>query len=588
MIKTEKQTGRRSLALAAGILLFLLTLLPSVILGQDAYVIVHDQLDGEVPAYMLTAKHLGDRDIPEFMNGENNRQSLTPASWGTLLFYLVASPAAAFLLNTVFVRAVAFIGMYLLLRKWKVTDWIAYIAAMLFSLLDFYPVYGLAVMGQPLLLYAYLQAREKKGGVLPYLAAALFAGFSSPVLAGFADMLVLFAVLIVLLVRKKPGVKETGLFLLVLIAVYGILYRDLIAQVLGGAGFISHRTEWKVGTGDGWSELFRELFHDGLYHAESAQASVVPWVLAACGAGAVFYDLWNQEQKGTVRKIWIMAGCAALVSAIYATWKCEAFNTVRRAVGGFFISFRFERVFWLNPLIWWAAFGLTAQALKNLAMMPRIGGMERGKLARRASAALFAVFMAVTAVTIFNASPLKQDISRLVKGSKTSDASFRNFYSEALFREIDDYIGKPKDSYKVGSVGLYPSVPLYYGFFCIDGYSNNYDVAYKHAFREAVAGELAKKKLIRTYFDDWGNRCYLFSAELGKNYYFTAEDDEKVKDLALDAAALKRLGCEYILAGVEIKNAEETGLEYLKTFERPDSPYRIRLYRVADGEGEPG
>ena len=184
-------------------------------------------------------------------------------------------------------------------------------------------------------------------------------------------------------------------------------------------------------------------------------------------------------------------------------------------------------------------------------------------------------------------SPLKENLRRLSAGvEETASSSFRTFVSKELFEEIDEYIGRPKDSYRVGSVGLYSSVPLLNGFQCVDGYSNNYDVEYKHAFRETIEGELKKKKSVRTYFDEWGNRCYLFSAELGKSYFFTKEDDTVIKKLALNPEALRALGCEYIFSGVEIEKPEKSGLKLLNTFEKEGYPYRIRVYEVESGDEE--
>ena len=45
--------------------------IPYLILGKDAIFVYHDQLDGEVIAYLLQARHLWDGSgiLPEFMNG---------------------------------------------------------------------------------------------------------------------------------------------------------------------------------------------------------------------------------------------------------------------------------------------------------------------------------------------------------------------------------------------------------------------------------------------------------------------------------------------------------------------------------------
>ena len=582
MTETKHLKTRKILAAAAGILLFALSLLPALLAGPDGYVTVLDQLDGEVPAYVLTAKHLQDDSIPEFMSGTQNKESLTPASMGTLLFYLVFDPAGAFLLNETFVRIIAFLGMYLLLRKWKAPAWTAYIAAFLFSLIEFYSVYGLAVAGQPLLLYGWMQAKDRKGGVLPYAIALLFAGFSSPVLVGYADALILLAVLVRQLIKKKDGALQTGLFLGVLVLTYGVLYWNLLVQVLGGADFVSHRTEWVLTQEGTWGEQFTEAFRTGAIHAQANQEFMIPWVLAAGALGAILNEQWAGREKQTFRVIWKLIAGAAAAAVIYATWRCELLLSLRRQIGGFLVSFRLERFFWLIPGLWWAAYGMTAKAMRETAGLMEIGGTRRGLLSRTVSAALAAVFLVTGVITVYDASPLKQNLIRLTEGLQEGDRSFRSFYSEELFREIDEYIGQPKDSYKVASIGLYPAVPLYNGFYCIDGYSNNYDIAYKHAFREIIGSELDKNEEIRSYFDDWGNRCYLFTASTGKRYYYTKTDTKTLKSLSIDPKALLRLGCRYIFSGIEIKKPKTTGLKLLKQFTREDSPYSIWVYQVRD------
>ena len=572
----------RRWAAALGILLFVFSLLPSVLLGDKAYVIVHDQLDGEVPAYILNAKHAGEDSFPEFMNGTDNRESLTPASYGTLLFYMIANPAAAFMLNETFIRIAAFAGMFLLLRKWNVRGWIAYTAAFLFSLLDFYSVYGLSVMGQPLLLYAYLEAKDRRNGILPYCIAFLFAGFSSPVLVGYADIIILCGIMIVSAVRKKPGIRETGLFLLVLLLTYCILYRQLILQVFGGAAFVSHRSEWVLSPEGSWLSVFWNMFRNGLYHAEANQSVLAVWIAAAAAAGLGLVHLWGTGEKRTYRRLWIMFAGTLIVSAVYATWRTEPVISLRQKLGGLFVSFNFQRFFWLNPLLWWASFGLTAHLMTDTAQLSWMKDSRCKPVIRILSAAAAVVFMASAAVSVFNASPLKENMIRLIRGTRETDVSFSSFFSEGLFREIDEYIGKPRESYKVGSVGLYPSIPLYNGFYCIDGYSNNYDVEYKHAFRAVIGEELERNETIRTYYDDWGSRCYLFSAELGKKYRFTRAKPKEIAEFHIDAEALYKQNCRYLFSGVNIRNAEEAGLKLLKTFETEDSPYMIRVYQVEE------
>jgi hypothetical protein len=183
---------------------------------------------------------------------------------------------------------------------------------------------------------------------------------------------------------------------------------------------------------------------------------------------------------------------------------------------------------------------------------------------------------------IYNQSPLKQNIERInnPKAYATSENSFNNYFSENLFSQVKQYIGKPEQSYKVASIGLHPSVALYNGFYTIDGYSNNYPLSYKQNFRQLIAKELEKNADISDYFNNWGNRCYLFCAELGRNFYAIKYSGIEIENLQLNASKLKEFGCEYIFSAVPIQNAEENSLLLLQTFENSESPYRIHLYEV--------
>lgn len=54
-----------------GLVILFLSLVPTLILGVDSIVDYHDQLDGELIAYILQAKHLfsGNDFFPEFLGG---------------------------------------------------------------------------------------------------------------------------------------------------------------------------------------------------------------------------------------------------------------------------------------------------------------------------------------------------------------------------------------------------------------------------------------------------------------------------------------------------------------------------------------
>jgi hypothetical protein len=72
---------------------------------------------------------------------------------------------------------------------------------------------------------------------------------------------------------------------------------------------------------------------------------------------------------------------------------------------------------------------------------------------------------------------------------KPQNPSFREFYDTKLFSGIKMHIGKPAETYRVVSLGIFPRVASYNGFFCLDCYQNYYSLKYKHSFRDIIAKE---------------------------------------------------------------------------------------------------
>lgn len=83
-----------------GLVLVLLGFLPFALLREGSVVIAHDQLDGELMAYLLHAKYLGTGTdfYPEWMGGVPST-ALTPPALFPILLYKLFSPFTAFILK---------------------------------------------------------------------------------------------------------------------------------------------------------------------------------------------------------------------------------------------------------------------------------------------------------------------------------------------------------------------------------------------------------------------------------------------------------------------------------------------------------
>ena len=117
----------------------------------------------------------------------------------------------------------------------------------------------------------------------------------------------------------------------------------------------------------------------------------------------------------------------------------------------------------------------------------------------------------------------------------------KQFYATTQFNEIANYIGKPKNSYRVASTGIHPAITQYNGFYTLDTYNNFYPLSYKHEFRKIIAKELDKSPTLKSYYDQWGGRVYLFVAQLEKHYEFKKNSKVKIKDLQLNTRVFKSM-----------------------------------------------
>ena len=256
-----------------GLILSCLFMIPFLILGTGSIVTYHDQLDGELFSYLLTARYLFTdiRIYPEIMNGLPAAGAVPPAPL-FVLFYVLLEPFAAFLLSQWVIYLIAFIGMYLLLLRLTGQEFISFGIAVIFMLLPFYPVYGLCIPGQPLLYYALLS--PKKGSDWKNYLLILFYGVSSSlVLVGFACLLLtgLFAIwkcIAAFRSHKKVPLSPCA-SLCVLLSVYLVTNLGLIWQVLfPESTYVSHKTEMALSPQD-FSAYFREAFGTGISYAQS-------------------------------------------------------------------------------------------------------------------------------------------------------------------------------------------------------------------------------------------------------------------------------------------------------------------------------
>ena len=114
--------------------------------------------------------------------------------------------------------------------------------------------------------------------------------------------------------------------------------------------------------------------------------------------------------------------------------------------------------------------------------------------------------------------------------------SFDNYYKFKVYKKIKNIVGAKR----VASVGMDPMIAAMNDINVIDGYHNLYHLSYKKKFRKIIQEELNQNNALKKYYDDWGNRVYMFYS------------DEN--NLLFNFKEAKNLGAEYIISPFVIKN----------------------------------
>lgn len=623
-----------------GLLAVSLITLPYLVLGEGSYVQIHDQLDGEVLNYMYQARYLGQGSaIPEFMNGMDKASMLPPAPLGVLL-YRVLPPFAAYGIMHWLCLLVGFAGMYGLGKRLGLRAEVSWAAACLFCYIPFYPVYGLAALGQPMLVLCGLCLRDRdrdKGASV--LGIALYAACSSLTLIGYVWVAVGFLWTVYLTaaaLRKKRGfgsALRVGGGVLVLLGIYLATNRDLFRS-LAGNGFVTHRQEMALRAAEHPLETFRELIFAGGAYSPVYSAGIL--------AAAVLLMLFvlmlpirsrrrgsragrHPEQEGRfpmkrIRAIWGLIAlifCAALLAVL---WNCDPVVSLRLSIGGMVTYFQADRVYWCFPFLWMLVLGYVLESTCELGeQMSAERECERGgktkyvgkgavladeerKIEHReadgsimrkrviwcrmVSLAGCLLLLGIEGLQILRDSTLNKNI-RLILFKDYQQVTWESLYMDDVFERIDEAIGADKDNYSVVSLGIYPAVALYHGYTCADGYSNNYDLAYKHRFRRIMAAELEENEESRRYFDDWGNRLYLAGAPYGING-MVARGQAGYTELDYDLDAMRSLNIRYLLAAAPVElsaaSLEQTSLRLEPVegspFTDDTAYYEVWVYRI--------
>ena len=542
-----------------GLIIVLTYYIPFLIMGQDMFVYDHDFLDSH-HAYL---KVLADR-------GELFSFGTFPAMEGVstcgfdsfyplrLLIYYVFKPFTAMIIGDLVARIVAYSGMFLLLCKLSQNDnrrvILAFLMSILFGYLYFHDGYfELGSAGMPLLAYCYMNLFDGQRKVLSYIYIVFFASFSSIFHAAFFCCIILSLFLVydyykhrIIRINFTLGILVLGISSLL------FSYSTIISFLYGEA---SHRVEFILGLNlkDAIQEACNMLFltqeHTGILPTK---------IILLVTIVTILIRKTILERRIYIVSIFILSILLFFVVYQYAKYLLPNFHLIQ--------MFQADRFYFMLPTAFIVLFYFV--------------GCELLEYKHGLGIMLLACLLQFCQVVLHNPE-FHQLTESLIKG-KNKYPTYRQFYDQELFNNIKNEITELNTT-KCCAVGFYPSILSYNGLYTVDGYFVSYPLKYKHKFRNIIAGELEKNKILKKYYDNWGSRCYVFSSELdekGNRYLSSKYDNSAIEYLDLNTEALKSLGCEYIISSVDIKNYGELKLSFIKKYTTNQSFWAIRVYRL--------
>lgn len=542
---------------------------PFFLLSKESYIHIHDNLDSDfVYLHLLKiSNNLFGWDssilVPNIFNGIKRGYFHSECSFIRVLFYFFPS-FWAYIINSIVIRVIGFIGILLLARDYfdistpnKTNEFqlIHLLIAVVYVLLPVYSIYGITVLGQPLLLWAFLNLIYSKRTLISLWIIVLFPFYSSFAFCGPFMVGASFLLGIGWKIYHKKSISIIywiGILLLTgsfLVANHSIISMFLFSEEL------SHRVDSTLKTSSVLNILIEisKRIRYGQYHSAILNLYLF-WLM-------VIYAIVIKKDRRLL--LLGLVFCMIFIPIFDSAYRTVVQNYLSNLK--FLTSFQFNRLVVLYPTIVFVVFFLL---------------FENAKLNRK-FICLSLVFILAKDLKFHEIEYNWINWATNRERVMSTYPSFQAFYSEELYTNIKKYINKPLKDYRVASVGMHPAIAQYNGFYTIDSYQNNYPLYYKKQFRKIIEKEIEKNPVLKQSFDGRGNMCYLFSDTLAKTCKFDCHKNISINEIFVDLniTELKEQSVEYIFSALPIKH-RTIPLVLDKVFTDEKSRWKIYLYKL--------
>jgi len=597
--------------------------LPYILFGSNSIVTVHDNLDCFIPYYRMYSENglflkfdaptKGFSEMSTLYYGHVNF-TITP------LLFNFFNTFVAYSINYCLSILLGFFSMYILLRKigFIINPTISILVSACYAILPVDPNLSFAVNSLPLIIVVFFHFASQSKFSWKIMLILFYPIISTFTMTGIFILGCWIIGAIVLWIKNKQF--NLNLFVGFLLLCIGYILTDLrLFYVMFVLKTPLNRSVFTVLPDEIMMQIktfLHSLVHyiaTGYYHAASFQLIIIiPIVFLVFLFVLITLIHIMQKQQGTlfskikialdktvnpVKLFLLLTFSIFIIYFIAALYDSGLLNYFIAKYIPLLKGFDWGRVWFFNRILWYVVFALSLQfiwEIKTTVLKINIGGSQKKlkipPFLPRLSVWLFVFlqlgYIMLTPVeyndpvkTWVNELAIKTGIAKKMMPGKNIEAfvSYKEFFAEELFDKIKKDISYTDE--RVVAFGYHPSVLMYNGFNCIDGYNNSYPLSYMKRFRALIEPELEINQFAREYYDSWGGRMYLYNTE----FDFNPTRNKVITPIKLniDMNVFKNdFGGKYIVSSMAISNSDSLDLKLIKKYDSKKSIYAIYLYTI--------
>lgn len=549
--------------------------------GDHSFIAIHDNLD----LFVAHNKIMKNQDIffgsghEALLLGGVSRNLLgSEFSLYNILYYLF-TPYTAYVIGYFLKIIIGYISFVLLAKeiyqdKFQEYKSLVYLVAAAFSIIPVFPAYGIAFVSVPLVVYLLIKI-HKEQKVIFYLLLFLY-----PLVSYFSYFgifilgYMVLAFLYLWIKEKKIPIRFGGAIVVLALGYITWEYR-LFSEILFSDTVTIRESmvQADVSLGQMMKDIAGVLSNPG-FHAEDSHRY---WILPITIVALLWLNIGYLREKNykAIRKnpinltfLFILFNCL-----VYGLYELKLVQELVETILPPLKGFQFNRTIFFNPFLWYALFFLI---LKELYDRFRSQGIKNILIHAIAVGGLMVCMFFPQVYNDFY-SNCYHHAYEILKGTPSTQLSFKEFYSEELFEEIKEDLGY--DGEWAAAYGMHPAVLQYNGIATLDGYLGLYSEEYKQQFGKLIAPALEGSEEFYNTFWNSGIRAYLYSGAGENTYQPLKQLNISDKKLYLDGDVFREMkGC-YIFSRIKISNEEEIGLKLRGEYTHEFSPYVIYVYQ---------